>query len=288
MTISLWLHVQKSSNMQAEIVYAFVKNGQGGNPAGVVLQADRLSKEEKQRIAADIGLSETAFISKTEGADFLLEFFTPNRQIPHCGHATIGTFGYMQSKNMLGKNSYRMKTITGENDIFLQGDLIFMEQKAPTYIPVKDNQAVYTSLGVTASEARIPMVVNTGNSFLLLEVNDASVLKTIQYIPALVDAISEEYDLIGFYIYTRNAKGVDATARMFGPRYSIPEEAATGMAAGPLACYLYDYKNIKKENFLIEQGSFMASPSPSELIAQLHIKDGKIQSLLVGGKAKAA
>jgi PhzF family phenazine biosynthesis protein len=273
--------------MSAEIVYAFVKDNQGGNPAGVVLEADALSSDQKQDIAAKLGLSETAFVSKADGADFLLEFFTPNRQIPHCGHATIATFGYMQSKNLLAKETYRMKTIAGANDVFVKGEMIFMEQRAPQYVPVKDEKAVFASLGISSADGDIPLVVNTGNSFLLLEVNNSSILKNIQYNPALVEAISEQYDLIGFYVFTRDSKNADATARMFGPRYSIPEEAGTGMAAGPLACYLYDYRQIKKSNFLIEQGAFMVPPSPSELVAELKLKDGRIDSLLVGGKALA-
>ncbi|MEI9908479.1 MAG: PhzF family phenazine biosynthesis protein [Bacteroidota bacterium] len=63
---------------------------------------------------------------------------------------------------------------------------------------------------------------------------------------------------------------------MFGPYYGIPEESATGMAAGPLACYLHDKLGQGKKHFLIEQGYFMQHPSPSLLIADLEIK--KIRS----------
>ena len=77
------------------VVNAFIDNGVGGNPAGVVLDADGLDRDTKQQIAAQAGLSETAFVSASDTAVFKLEFFTPTRQIAHCGHATVATFSYL-------------------------------------------------------------------------------------------------------------------------------------------------------------------------------------------------
>jgi len=70
--------------IEAHIIRAFAHNNKGGNPAGVALDADGLSKEDKQALAAKIGMSETAFVSRSSVADFKLEFFTASRQIPHC------------------------------------------------------------------------------------------------------------------------------------------------------------------------------------------------------------
>ena len=62
---------------------------------------------------------------------------------------------------------------------------------------------------------------------------------------------------------------------MFAPYYGIPEEAATGMAAGPLAAYPYTYL-CQKTTVLIEQGHLMPSPSPSVLTAQLYVEQGAL------------
>lgn len=78
-------------NVRVEIVNAFVDAGTGGNPAGVVLDADGLSDGQKLAVARQVGLSETAFVSASEVASFKLDFFTPARRIAHCGHATIAT-----------------------------------------------------------------------------------------------------------------------------------------------------------------------------------------------------
>jgi PhzF family phenazine biosynthesis protein len=72
---------------------------------------------------------------------------------------------------------------------------------------------------------------------------------------------------------------------MFAPLYGIPEEAATGMAAGALAGFLYDRLGLKKRTLIIEQGHLMNPPSPSELTAELTLEDGRIRKLMVGGRA---
>ncbi|WP_217356900.1 PhzF family phenazine biosynthesis protein [Ruegeria sp. HKCCA4812] len=76
-----------AKEVTVEIVHRFVDGGTGGNPAGVVLDADDLSAQDMQTVAARVGLSETAFVSRSETEGFKLDFFTPNRRIAHCGHA---------------------------------------------------------------------------------------------------------------------------------------------------------------------------------------------------------
>ena len=71
---------------------------------------------------------------------------------------------------------------------------------------------------------------------------------------------------------------------MFAPRYGIEEEAGTGMAAGPLACYLYDKLGLKKERILIQQGWFMNPPSQSLIIVDLLLDNEKITKIMAGGK----
>ena len=69
-------------------------------------------------------------------------------------------------------------------------------------------------------------------------------------------------------------------------RYGIREESATGMAAGPLACFLHDKMKIAKEDFLIEQGHLMNPASPSLITVKLHFTEQKISKLMAGGEAK--
>lgn len=285
-------------NIRAQIVNGFVTGDIGGNPAGVVLDADNLSEEDMLDIASQVGLSETAFVSRSNTEGFKLDFFTPNRRIAHCGHATIATFSYLTELGQVSDGETSKETVDGPRKILIKNGAAYMEQLAPKYRMPSD----WKSEGVTAEDVldslgmherdldpRIgPVLVNTGNSFVVVGVSDGSILSKITPDFSKIADISEKLDLIGYYVFTTNSEATseDATARMFGPRFAIEEESATGMAAGPLACLLYDYLGVKKALVIIEQGKFMQPASPSQISVELILEDGQIQGLMAGGHGK--
>lgn len=278
--------------IEVNIINAFSQNGQGGNPAGVVFDADRLTKDQKQKIASLTGFSETAFVSSSKLADFKLDFFTPLKQIAHCGHATIATFSYLKQNGVIQGTYSSKETIDGTRRIKFDGDYAFMEQKSPSFIvpPLENIEDIVHSLRLRfglIKKDTIPAIVNTGNSFLIIGVEDESTIALIKYDSKEVVRLSEKLGLIGFYIYaiSKSDKSNDATTRMFAPYYGIEEEAATGMAAGPLAAYLYEFEKIRKTKFRIEQGRFMTTPSLSQIIVDLMLKENMINSLFAGGQA---
>ena len=278
--------------IEIQIINAFIDGESGGNPAGVVLDADEFSAMQKLEIAAKVGLSETAFVSSSKSADFKLDFFTPKRQVAHCGHATIATFSYLQQLGRIGKATTSKETIDGNRNIFIDGDMAFMEQLAPSYREIDHRMdSLIFSLGIAGQDLlsnHKPIIVNTGNSFLVVPLKDEITVLSAHPDFEKIHKISEEFDLIGYYIFSQHTKlpERDAGTRMFAPRYGINEESATGMAAGPLACYLYDKMGINREVFLIEQGHFMKPPSPSVINVKLNFEEGKITELFAGGEAK--
>jgi PhzF family phenazine biosynthesis protein len=69
---------------------AFTVDGQGGNPAGLVSDARSLDATHRQARAADVGYSETAFlVARPESNVYDVRYFSPKREVPFCGHATI-------------------------------------------------------------------------------------------------------------------------------------------------------------------------------------------------------
>lgn len=275
------------SKVTVHVVNAFTDGGRGGNPAGLVLDADRLNGAQKQAIAAEAGFSETAFVSRSKVADVKLEFFTPVRQIAHCGHATIATFCTLKSLGRLASERSSKETIDGVRRVFFEGDAAFMEQASPCFFPLgaRQNEAL-AALGLPSAGRPQPEIVNTGNSFLIVPVEDSADVAAVKPDFDAVARLSEALDLIGVYVYAPSlVPGRTATARMFAPRYGIREESATGMAAGPLACFLHERAGLRRIEYLIEQGVLMPAPSPSLLIARLDVRDGRIRSLAVGGRA---
>ena len=128
--------------------------------------------------------------------------------------------------------------------------------------------------------------MNTGNSFIVVPIKSEAILARVVPDQDAISQISESLDLIGYYLFAMSTDGAEAvaTTRMFAPRYAILEEAATGMAAGPLACFLHDVMAIKTSRLKIAQGHFMKPASPSLINVDLEISaDGKIASLMAGG-----
>lgn len=279
--------------VQVRVVNAFVEGGQGGNPAGVVLDADALGAQQKLAIAARVGLSETAFVSRSQCAAFKLEFFTPTRQIAHCGHATVATFALLHQLGRVGEGWSSKETLDGTRDILLAGDSAFMEQRAPSYAELggEDVAEVLAALGLDPRdlvEGLLPTRVDTGGAFILLPLRGEAEVAGLRPDQARLERLSERLDLIGVYAFSRVTRlpGRAAGARMFAPRYGIAEESATGMAAGPLACFLHDRMGLAQSQLSIEQGYLMQPPSPSLIRVELNLQDGRIQGLMAGGQAR--
>lgn len=74
--------------MDIQRLAAFTKDGQGGNPAGVVIGDQMPEAEQMQRVAAEVGYSETVFAAR-QGDGFRARYFAPQAEVPFCGHATI-------------------------------------------------------------------------------------------------------------------------------------------------------------------------------------------------------
>lgn len=282
-------------DIDVQIVNAFIDGAAGGNPAGVVVDANSLTADQKLKVARQVGLSETAFVSASDTATIKLEFFTPTRQIAHCGHATIATFSLLRQLGVVGEGRLSKETIDGNRDILVEGEMAFMEQRAPRYTPVavtsELGSRIIASLGITQAQLLggvAPLVVNTGNAFLLVALSDERSVAELRPHLNLVESISDELDLIGYYVFSTTTKvqGRHAGARAFAPRFGIAEESGTGTAAGPLACLLHDYLGIDDREILIEQGWLMQPPSPSVIKVVLEIANGKISRLMVGGHAR--
>lgn len=283
-------------HIDVQIVNAFIDGSTGGNPAGVVVDANTLTAAQKLKVAQRVGLSETAFVSASDAATIKLEFFTPTRQIAHCGHATIATFSLLRQLGVVGEGHLSKETIDGNRDILVDGEMAFMEQRSPKYTQVAATSElggrVVASLGLTQTQLLNgvdPFVVNTGNAFLLVPLPDERSVTELRPHLGLIESLSHELDLVGYYVFSTTTKvqGRHAGTRMFAPRFGIPEEAGTGMAAGPLACFLHDHLGVEDREIFIEQGWLMQPPSPSVIKVVLELADGKISRLMAGGTARA-
>lgn len=277
------------------ILQAFCEEGRGGNPAGVVLDADPLDSNQKLLVAKQVGLSETAFVSRSEVASLKLEFFTPTRQIPHCGHATVAAFALCRQLNRLSDGRYTKESIDGLRHVRLSTDQVTLEQPYPSFsqieagspLGVRCLEAVSASANMLASNAQLTLA-RAGNAFLLMPFASEDFLVALTPNHREIISISEELDLVGLYPYCRAVTRPARTAstRMFAPRFGIGEESATGTAAGPLGALLLA-QSAAHTRCLIEQGHFMHPSSPSTLAVSLAESSSEAPPLvLVSGAAR--
>jgi PhzF family phenazine biosynthesis protein len=277
-----------------EIVDAFVDGQTGGNAAGIVFDgAADLSAAQRQEVARQIAVSETAFVLRS-GKDFKLEFYTPTRAIPHCGHATVGTFARLAALGRLNDREVINETVDGPRRIRIESESAFMEQ-VPAKLTRFDE---VTTLDVLASlaigTARLhpdggPFLADNGNRSIQIGVADQEVLRSLKPNLESISDITNRFDAVCYYVFATEAvvPGRDATARMFGPAYGIPEESATGMAAGPLALWLDARSGGRRETFAIEQGQMMTPASPSLIIARPQRAGAALSAMWIGGSARA-
>lgn len=267
---------------------AFVAGEKGGNPAGVVLNADLLSDKQMQRIATMVGLSETAFVSASENADFTVRFFTPTSEVDLCGHATIATFSLLAQKGIIEAGQYRQETKVGILNVKVSEDFsVTMQQPAPIFGDKFDEYDVAHLLGLSVESilaTGLPIqAVSTGLTDIFVPVANSETLHAIQPDLDAIARFNSETQTFGFHVFalTPNESDISAECRNFAPSIGINEEAATGSASGALACYLTKYQGSSGK-FLFEQGRALGSPS---LISAKVIEvEKKIKDVQVGGR----
>ena len=277
----------------------------GGNPAGVVPNAEGLNDAQMLNIAKEMNLSETAFIFPLEHseADYEVKFFTPTQEVDLCGHATIASFFTLASKGIITTESnmkiLKQKTKAGilEVELYFEDSKIqsvMMTQAKPKFVfDVENISELAEIMGIGVSDIGIegysltPEAVSTGLTDIMLPVKSLSALKAINPNYARLTEYSNNLNIIGVHAFTLETEEESSTVacRNFGPAAGIDEEAATGTSNGALGAYLVKNDMLKfQDNITItcEQGYYMNRPS--KIIVRLEGSKDDL-TVKVGGKA---
>ncbi len=277
--------------VKAYTLNAFAKTNEGGNEAGVVPNADFLSEIEMKKIAATVGYSETAFIMKSDVADFKVRFFTPNSEVDLCGHATIGTYFALASLGYTKPGIYHQETKAGILQIEIKEDMsVMMVQKLPSFFETIESQEIAQSLNIEVESMpeNLPIqIVSTGLRDIIIPIKSIDILNSLQPDMEKVKEISKKYNVVGYHVFAlETINNSAACCRNFAPLFGIPEESATGTSNGALGCYLYKYGLIDSKqasHITIEQGYSMKKPS--EILVELTVENSAITTVKVGGNA---
>ena len=264
-----------------EQVDVFTDRPFAGNALCVIPDATGLSGEQMQAIAREMNLSETTFVlpATDPQAAYWMRIFTPAQEIPFAGHPSVGTAyvmaraGRFRLQEPVTRIFQQVGIGTLPLDIEVSGGKparVIMTQGRPTFGGVvRDLTPVAEALGVVAgalARTNLPVqVVSTGLGHLMVPLADLDTVGTLQPNVARLDALLRDCGALGCFVFCLQATAPDtfAHARMFAPGAGVPEDPATGSAAGPLGAYLAVHGVLPKTQtaFVLEQGIEMGRPS---------------------------
>lgn len=258
-------------------VDAFTTQRFGGNTAGVVLDAEKLTEDEMQSIAKELNLPESVFLlpSNNEEVDYKVKFFTPAEEINFCGHATVGLTWLLATEFGLAdkKEGIVLETNIGKVPVVWHtenGKIIDVEmtQVSPKTQDITIDLEVLSQLiGVEAEsiDLNYPIkLANTGNWHLLVPMKDQMNIDKAMPDLAALGKHNKEHNISTTHLYTFNtSKECEIYTRDFAPGIGIPEDPVTGAANGALAGFLYLEGFIPKSettHLKIAQGDAVGRP----------------------------
>jgi trans-2,3-dihydro-3-hydroxyanthranilate isomerase len=249
-------------------VDAFTIQAFGGNPAGVVLDAQGLTAPQMQLVARELKHSETAFVTPSTVADYRIRFFTPAREVDLCGHATIATAWVLASEGRLKRGRAKQETNLGVLDLDIDRERVMMEQLPPKSEAVEVRRDDLADLlGVEAIDAELPVQkASTGNWVLVVPMPDEKEINFCQPRFPELAALNLELGVLGTHLFTTGKDGA-LYARHFAPACGVNEDPVTGTANGALAGYLVLNGLAKGPEFRVRQGDALGRPGELQVFA---------------------
>jgi trans-2,3-dihydro-3-hydroxyanthranilate isomerase len=253
--------VNDASNAASKVPFVLVDVFAGrplaGNPVSVVPDADGLPVETMRAIAREFNQSETTFVlgSSDGRADVRFRSFTPTgEEVGGAGHNIVGAWIWLAAAGRLPVGQESFVQEIGDDLLRVRvtragGVEVTMTQLAPVaggVLPAGARGGLAGALGIRSADLAesSPRVISTGAGHLLTEVRSRAVVDRVSPdSKRLADAL-RAVGAEGCYVYTLEAGAqedrVAPYARFFNPIMGIPEDPATGTAAGPLAARLVE------------------------------------------------
>ncbi|WP_431221280.1 PhzF family phenazine biosynthesis protein [Leifsonia xyli] len=244
--------------------FTLPNNARSGNPAGVVLDADRLSDADMLGIAADLGFSETAFLSEVTSESARVRYFTPRAEIAFCGHATIASAVVLARQG--AGDRIALSTNAGVVPVEASTDRATLTAVDTTVEPLDPEvlTELLAALGLGHSDLDPdlpPAFVRGGNPHPLVPVR-AGVLDRLDHDAEAVLRLQDAQGWDGTVPVVHRLSTTRFASRNPFPRGGIREDPATGSAAAGLGAYLRQGRHIAAPaQVTVEQGAQTGRPS---------------------------
>jgi trans-2,3-dihydro-3-hydroxyanthranilate isomerase len=254
-----------------------------GNALAVFTDARDIPDELLQPLAREMNFSETVFVYPPEADGHArLRIFTPTVELRFAGHPILGTAFVLAAPLQLGE--LRLEALAGTIPVKVERDetgrIVFgrMEQPLPSVEPYEDGAELLDALGVERSTLPIE-VYDNGIPHVYVTLGSEQEVAALH--PDL-SRLAELSNVLGFN--TIAGSGSKWKTRMFAPAGGVPEDPATGSAAGPLAFHLARHGRIAfGDEIEISQG--VEINRPSTLYARVDGSPEKLERVEVSGSA---
>jgi len=245
---------------------AFSADPAGGNPAGVVLDASGLGEREMLAIAAEVGFSETAFVTAARGRTLDVRYFSPKAEVSFCGHATVAAAVAAAERAGAGELLFRTPagevpvTVEAGADGTLRATLTSVE---PHVEPIAADDLAEALAALRWPEGDLdpslpPRVAYAGARHLVLAAGTRERLADLDYDFERLAALMTSLDLTTLQLVWRESAAVYHVRDPF-PVGGVVEDPATGAAALAFGAYLRELGPVP-DHLTLHQGDDLGRP----------------------------
>ena len=267
--------------MRYVLADVFTSSPFGGNQLAVFTDAREIPEEWLQPLTREFNFSETVFVyPPTAGGHVRIRIFTPGAEIPFAGHPVLGAAfvlgGPLQLTEIVIETDVGNIPVTVERE----GPKItfgWMRQPVPQVSAFAGAGELVEALGGVKEQLPIELYDNGLTHVMVRLESDATVASLEPDMSRLARLPHQATSCFA-------GAGSTFVTRMFAPALGVPEDAATGSAAGPVACHLLRHGEIESgQEITLAQGEQLGRPS--ELTAIAHGSASAIERVVVAGSA---
>ncbi len=272
-----------------------------GNQLAVFTEGEEIPSRLMQRAAREINFSETVFLLPgDDGADAQVRIFTPAAELPFAGHPVLGAAFVVAERD--GLHAVRLRTGSGVVPVHLRHSIedaegievvdedappVYgeMEQPLPLIRPYADSYRLLTALGLSETVAPVELYIN-GPHHLMVAIDSVDTVKSLRPDMAELARLNRSG---GICVYAITEPGA-VHARVFCPGLDVPEDPATGSAAGTLVLHLIRH-GLCPWGLPVRITQGVEIQRPSSLLSRVEGRgtaaggDVEVERIIVGGAA---
>jgi PhzF family phenazine biosynthesis protein len=259
-----------------------------GNPVAVVLDADRLSGEQMQAIAAWTNLSETTFVCtpSVPKADYRVRIFTPRSELQFAGHPTIGSAHAVLRNGLKPKSAGHLVLVQecgkGLVTLRIDGERLFLALPTPalTELAVAQLNELADALGIEAASVYAKATINVGVTWITLQLVDAGMVRRLHPDQARIRTLTPP-GVVGVTVFGLAASGANPNVevRSFAPAEGVAEDPVCGSGNGCVAALVRRERLIAGSTYVASQGSCVGRDG------RVEVRFGDDDTIWLGGHA---